>query len=405
MSTVLGSTAVLSFTGTAPGVFLRTALAGQPEAGGRILVVVQLTGGNDGLNTIVPHSHDVYRQQRKTLAIKAADALTIDKQYGFHPEMNGFAGLLEAGHLAIVPAAGYPNPNRSHFESMDIWHSCRRKTQTRETGWLGHYLESSGADELGGMHIGSEKQPLALAARNLRLPSIESLQQFRLETGGSTRLGRILEDALASQTAPQEASNDLLGFLTSSTQSAIAVNKRLEALRRAEPGQNVFPETQLGRRLGTVSRLIRANLPTRVFYVTLNGFDTHARQANGHASLVRQLSDAVTALIHDLDKSGDADRVLVMSFSEFGRRVAENASEGTDHGTAGPVFLAGKSVTAGFVAPHADLNRLEDGDLRFRTDFRSVYAEILLNWFGAKDADSILGGRFKPLPFLKAATA
>lgn len=402
LSAVAGSSAVLSFSGLAPSVFCRTAAAGEKEPNGRVLVVVQLSGGNDGLNTIVPHSHDVYRGNRKKLGIARTDTLAIDEDRGLHPEMQGFAKLLEAGQLGIVPAAGYPDPNRSHFESMDIWHTCRRKTQSRESGWLGQYLEQSEADGLAGMHIGSEKQPLALASRRVRVPSVESLERFRLNLSGNDQLGRLLEEKfVASQ--PAEQNNDLLGFLKTSTQSAVAANKRLEKIRQDQGRSGDFPQTQLGRRLATVARLIKAELPTRVYYVALDGFDTHARQTAAHAALLRQVSDAVTALVTDLNEAGQGDRVLVMCFSEFGRRVAENASEGTDHGTAGPMFVAGKAVRSGFLGPHASLDRLKDGDLQFRTDFRNVYAGILRDWFGSKDTESVLGGSFKPLRLLRTA--
>lgn len=404
ISTVLGSSAVLSFSGVAPGVLCETAFAGNRSASERVLVVVQMSGGNDGLNTIVPHSHSTYLKHRSKLRIAKNDVLTIDKSRGFHPAMGGFAELLEAGQLGIVPSVGYPNPNQSHFESMDIWHTCRRKTEKRETGWLGDTLELAvkNAGSLSGMHIGGDKQPLALAAKRIRVPSITSLEGFRLKTEGNDQLGRVLEKSLATSRSETREGNDLLGFLETSTESAVAADKRLEAVRQNSRGAKAFPETGLGRKLATVARLIKADMPTRVFYVTIDGFDTHAKQANAHASLLRQVSDGITALVKDLNAAGHGDRVLVMAFSEFGRRVAENASEGTDHGKAGPLFLAGKSVRPGFLGPHSDLNRLEDGDLRFRTDFRSIYASVIEDWFGHKESKSIVHGNFRPVKLLKS---
>lgn len=400
LTTAIGSSAVLSFGGVAPGVFCETALAGTRESTGRVLVVVQMSGGNDGLNTVVPHSHDVYLKNRKRLRISKPDALAITKDHGLHPAMTGFAELLEAGQLGIVPSVGYPNPNQSHFESMDIWHTCRRKNEARKEGWLGRLLEAAKAESsLVGMHIGDGKQPLALGARNLRLPSVQSLERFRLKTEGNQQLGKVLEKALAIDQGSSD--NDLLNFLSGSTQSAVAADKRLKNLRTDGDDAKGFPQTALGRKLATVSKLIKAEMPTRLYYVTIDGFDTHARQAGAHEGLLRQLSGAITALVKDLNSAGHGERVLVMSFSEFGRRVAENASEGTDHGTAGPMFLAGKVARSGFLGPHSDLTKLRQGDLRHRTDFRSVYASIVQDWFGYDDAKSIVGGYFKPVPILK----
>ena len=283
---------------------------------------------------------------------------------------------------------------------MDIWHTCRRKTQSRDAGWLGDLLEKNiqPANGLTGMHVGGEKQPLAMTARNLRVPSVESLDRFRLEMNNNKRLTRVIEKAIEQEAS--DRGNDLLGFLASSTQSAVAADKRLGKLRDGSNTKDGYPDTTLGRKLGTIGRLIKADLPTRVYYATIDGFDTHARQSNQHSVLLRHVSDSIAALVNDLNKSGHGDRTLVLSFSEFGRRVAENASAGTDHGAAGPMFLAGKCAKSGFIGPHSNLNKLKDGDLEFKTDFRSVYASIIENWFGYKDSASILGGTFKPRAIL-----
>ena len=288
LSTVLGSSAVLSFTGTAPEMFCRAAMANESKGDGRVLIVVQLTGGNDGLNTIVPFRHDVYSENRKTLRIAPDDVLAIDKDYGFHPDMTGLSKLFENGELGIVPSVGYDQPNQSHFESMDIWHSCRRKTARRDQGWLGRFLQDTAGDtdrDLAGMHIGSGKQPLAMAARDLRVPSIGSLDQFRLNTNGNKRLDAMLQKALVAQ---EKSGDDLLGFLQSSTRAAVAANKRIEKVRNSGAESNGYPDSRLGQKLSTIARLIKAELPTRVYYVTHDGFDTHARQPAAHASLLRQ---------------------------------------------------------------------------------------------------------------------
>lgn len=400
ISTVLGSSAVVSLSGLAPDVFYQAALADEAKKDGRVLVVVQLSGGNDGLNTVVPYRHDVYRENRKALRVSKDDVLTLDKEYGLHPAMDGFAKLFEKGLLGIVPSVGYDQPNRSHFESMDIWHTCRRKTDRLQQGWLGQFLEASnnGSQQLTGIHLGQGKQPLALAARNLRIPSIASLEQFRLNTKGNKRLDAILNQALQ----PREKSEDLLGFLQSSTRAAVAANDRIQKIRESGGSTDDYPDTDLGKKMSTIARLIKAELPTRVYYVTQNGYDTHAKQGGAHTSLLRQLSGAVTALVDDMQASGIGNRVLVVAFSEFGRRVAENASEGTDHGTAGPLFLAGGKVKSGFLAPHSKLSDLNNGDLKFKTDFREVYAGLLQQWCRFAETESILGGHYRPLSVVKA---
>lgn len=387
--------ALLTFGSLAPGVLLRAAEQSRQHGDDRILVVVQLSGGNDGLNTVIPFSHDVYRRSRPTLALPAEQVLRIDAELALHPALRGLADLLEAGRLAIVQGVGYPQPNRSHFESMDIWHTCARKEQRRADGWLGRCLERLPAGpsvDVPGLHLGLEQQPLALASRSLRVPSIRSAEQFHLQTSDGEQSG----DVAAMAAARRDGADDLLGFVQSSTTSALAVAERFaRAPQVLEPAAG-YPMTELGRKLGQVARLITSGLTTRIYYVALDGFDTHSQQAAAHAALLRQLGDAVAAFIQDLVQQGCGDRVLVQCFSEFGRRVAENASQGTDHGAAAPLFLAGTQVRSGLIGPHPGLDDLDDGDLRHHTDFRQVYAAVLEHWLGC-DPEPILGGRYTPV--------
>jgi len=392
----LAAPAVWALGASVPA-FLRRAAAFDNAADGRVLVIVQLSGGNDGLNTVVPHAHDEYRKARPTLAISGADALKINDELGFHPALRGFAGLLEAGRLCVVQGVGYPNPNRSHFESMDIWHTCQRKNDPRTDGWVGRYLDRLPENaDLGAMHLGEEKQPAALTARKTRVPSIRSLEQFRLHAG--TEQTKQAVDALAQ--APRDGADELLGFVQTSTASALAVSERFAKLSSAKKPQREYPGTNLGRKLATVSQLICAGLPTRVYYIELDGFDTHSQQAQAHAALLRQLGDAVATFDEDLRQQQQSDRVLVMCFSEFGRRLAENASEGTDHGAAAPMFLVGAAVTPGLVGEHPSLARLDEGDLIHHTDFRQVYATVLEQWLKV-DSQPVLGGTFQPVAALK----
>lgn len=393
----VASTAGLTIGGGLPGPWL-TGLASEAADSDRILVVIQLSGGNDGLNTVVPYRDELYRKARPVLGIAAEDLHRLNDDLGLHPSLSGAAKLLEQGRFSIVQGVGYEQPNRSHFESMDIWHTCRRKENRSGEGWLGRFLESTRdrdvIDSLG-LHLGQEQQPLALAGRDLQIPSIASIEQFRLKVAEN---GGLRSASAGDDSRPAEASagDELLGFLESSAEVAIAASGRLEqALSQAGSGGD-FPATQLGEKLRVVARLILAGLTTKVYYVTLDGFDTHSQQPAVHAALLRQWSDAMAALVKNLEQAGQADRVLVMTFSEFGRRVQENASQGTDHGAAAPVFFAGPRLPTPVVGAQPSLSDLDDGDLRFHTDFRSIYATLLETWFAVPSAP-ILGQSYAPL--------
>jgi uncharacterized protein (DUF1501 family) len=398
----LGASSILTFGGTAPDFLLRAAAQEGGATGGRILVVVQLSGGNDGLNTVVPFGDDGYRRARPKLAIAADAVLKINDALGFHPALRGFADLLEEGKLAVVQGVGYAQPNRSHFESMDIWHSCCRKGKdARMDGWLGRYLDAH-AGPAGGdvpaLHLGPEQQPLALTARNTRVPSVRSLDRFRLQSADDAQVKRAIKELTAAGRADENA---LLQFVQSSTTSALSASERVEAANKGYKPAVEYPGTDLAGKLKVVAQLISAGLTTRIYYVTLDGFDTHSQQEPAHTNLLGELGGAVRAFLQDLEKHRLADRVLVMSFSEFGRRTAENASAGTDHGAAAPMFLAGASVKAGLVGRHPSLTDQDDGDLKFHTDFRQVYAAVLERWLVVK-SEPALGGRYEPVDALKA---
>ena len=400
LKTAIGSSAIVSLGASAPD-FLQDACAAdtKPDAES-VLVVIQLSGGNDGLNTIAPFSDGMYRKARPTLAVKSQDALKINSRLGFHPAASGMSSLLEDNRLAIIQGVGYPNPNRSHFESMDIWHSCRRKTSPRRDGWLGRFLDQTQqtpAHDLPALHLGREKQPLALTSRNVRVPSIQSVDRFRLRDHGQ-ELRKAVTEIGAVNSAPQD---DLLGFVRSSTGSALSASEKIEAATGDYQTGIVWPENGLSEKLKTVAQLIDSGLRTRIYYVTLDGFDTHARQAQAHAALLREFSSALNAFVRDLDEHGHGDRVLTVAFSEFGRRLQENASEGTDHGAAAPVFLAGNRVTPGLIGEHPGLQNLQDGDVTYHTDFRRVYATALETWLGV-DSTPILAGPFEPITALKS---
>lgn len=391
--------AFIAIGSTAPSVFREAAAAASGSE--RVLVVVEMAGGNDGLNTVVPYADDHYKQARQQIGVPDSDVLKIAEGIGLHPSMRALADLLEDGKFGIVQGVGYANPNRSHFESMDIWHSCHRKGDSRQDGWIGRYLEGDELRQLrdpSALHLGAEKQPFALMSRDVRVPSIQSLEQFRLKLGDNSDLRGALRELTAMARNPD---NDLLGFVQSSTSSALVASERMESSGMSYKPSESYPTSRLGKKLETVAKLIASGLQTKIYYVRIDGFDTHANQPDAHAALLREVSESVGTLIRDINAHGSGDRVLVMCFSEFGRRVAENASEGTDHGTAGPVLLAGNKVKAGLIGKPPSLTDLDNGDLKHEFDFRQLYAAILEDWLSCSSRE-VLGRQYTPLPVLKS---
>ncbi len=381
---------------------------GVPED--RVLVVVQLAGGNDGLNTVVPFEMDEYYRARPRIGIPKAQALRLSERVdvGLHPAMGGLKELYDEGMVTVIQGVGYPNPNRSHFTSMDIWHTA--DTDGIGDGWLGRYFDNQCAGAPGndcaghlGMAIGREAPP-AMQGRSYKPIAFESAELFRwtgLDLHDS--LHRPYEEILRAELDPSvEARNPNAAFLTWTAMDAQLASDRIRRAVEAEPLAD-YPDGRLAEQLAMVASMIRAGLETRVYYVTLGGFDTHANQGGvngGHANLLRQFAGAVNAFYRDLRAQGNAERVLTMSFSEFGRRVAQNGSNGTDHGAAAPMFLIGPAARAGVQGGHPSLTRLDAGDLMYHTDFRRVYATVLEDWLKA-DASAALGGRFSTLPIVR----
>ena len=410
-STLAASTLVSLGSTTVPGFLGRSAraAAGGGKGDGKVLVVVQLLGGNDGLNTVVPFGMDGYARGRRVLRLPTGQIHKVTKEIGLHPSMGKLAKLLEAGRVAAVQGVGYPNPDRSHFRSMEIWESARLEAGATETGWLGRALdaapESQGGD-VPALHVGGRSLPIALRARRGEVPSLESLDAYRLQLDGDAAARRSARDAIAGLAKPEGSADDpLLGFLRRSTLSAYESSRRLEEVAPSKPaGKSAYPQTGLARRLATIAGLIKAGFGTQIYYTALDGFDTHARQLAAHATLLGEFSDAVAAFHADLAAAGQADRVALLSFSEFGRRVAENASAGTDHGAAAPVFVVGPVAAPGLVGPHPDFGTLDDGDLIHHTDFRRVYAALLEDWLGLPAAP-IVGEGFAPLGLFRREKA
>jgi uncharacterized protein (DUF1501 family) len=411
----LGSSALLACGPTVPLFLARSASAlaeDRPTSKGRILVVVQLDGGNDGLNTVVPYRDDEYRKHRPKLAIPAAEVKKVDNRIGLHPSLDGFAKLLEQQRLAIVQSVGYPNPNRSHFDSMAIWHTARTTVDKAAPGWLARAIDrragsgSGAGSDAPGLHIHeSFPLPRALAGGRQVVPSMARLEQFRRRLGlpqGPEAAAQVEAlDRLASQERGEPGS--LLQFVERCSLITYASSARLERVQQEASASKVeYPDFYgLARRLRLIAQLVKAGLSTPIYYTHLDGFDTHSGQLQTHAGLLRKLGASLKAFLDDLEKSGESDRVLVLIFSEFGRRLGENGSGGTDHGTAAPVFLLGRPVKPGLHGPYPDLTRLEDGDPIHAVDFRRVYATLLDKWLGVPHAE-VLGAAFEPMGVLRA---
>jgi uncharacterized protein (DUF1501 family) len=351
LRTSLQTSTLVALAPTVPGFLAQTARAISAERDSRILVVIQLNGGNDGINTVVPFSDEGYAQYRKVLRLPADRLHKITKEVGLHPAMGEAAKLLESGRLAIVPGVGYPNPSRSHFKSMAIWHSANVNLPKEDTidaesqavyGWIGQALDDGRKPTDGApssQFIGSGSMPAALRSRRSVASAISRLEDSLLALKGNTR----------AAVTDCGHGGDLAAFVRRSTLDAYATSERMSALLQAEDKGARYPASGLAGRLRLIARLIKGASGMRVYYTSQDGYDTHYAQIEIHARLLSELSGALRAFLDDLAAAQLAERVVVLCFSEFGRRVAENGSHGTDHGTAGPVLLAGPRVKAGLV--------------------------------------------------------
>jgi uncharacterized protein (DUF1501 family) len=400
-----------------PAVFSRAVLAARNAAQegaswalaaqDRTLVVVQLAGGNDGLNTVIPYTDSAYYQARPTIAIAQSQALPLSDRLGLHPAMTSLQQLWGQGKLAIVEGVGYPNPNLSHFAAMDIWQTLDLSGQG-STGWLGKYvagLVDKDGHPFQSLSVGVAL-PTALQALNADVPVVADPASYTikpdLQQPQSAQQARI--DALLKLYNTYPRSAPYAALLDATAQNAWNGAQQLrDATSRYTP-QATYPTSNLAKGLKVLAEAIVEGVGLRVGYVTLGGFDTHGEQTNTQAALLKDLSDSVLAFYSDLAAHSMSRQVVVMTWSEFGRRVDENASLGTDHGTAAPLLVLGDAVQGGLYGEPPDLNNLDNyGNLVHTTDFRSIYATILQNWLGAP-ASAILGGDFGAQSFLPAAT-
>lgn len=402
----LKTSSLIGFGLTVPVFLGRTAVAAgpahKPGAKDTILVVVQLTGGNDGVNTVIPFGDPEYAKLRPTIQIPKDQIRKIDQSIGLHPAMEGMSKLLEDRALCIVQGVGYPNPSQSHFRSMDIWHAASTKEQLTE-GWLGNTLKVQPA---GAFHVaaGNESAPLALTGAPARVPTITSLQDFQLRTSAANaKDGKAQRQVIENAAKMPTSQPGLLDFVQKTALNTYASSQRLQEIGKDYQPKEPYPQTGLANRLKLVAQLINAGLGARIFYVSIDGFDTHANQggiAGEHANLLSEVSGAITAFFKDLAARGHRDRVLVMTFSEFGRRAYENGSKGTDHGAGAPMLLVGGKVKPGLVGEHPALSKLDMGNLKHSIDFRQVYAAVLDQWLGIS-SEKVLGEKYKAVDILR----
>jgi len=397
LKTAVATPALLSFGRVAPA-FLRGAAnpaARKPQTD-RVLVVVQLSGGNDGLNTVVPYDDDIYARKRSTLRLRGRDVLKIDEHLGFHPKMEGFHRLLKDGLLSVVQGVGCPVGDRSHPGAMRNWHTARPGHAQRSTGWVGRAADLASANDPAGTHgvfVGPIVPPAALTAGNAILPAIRSARQLTLS----------VEQA---EPRPRKSDNTMLNHVRVASGKAYAGNRRIRAILTGTSGAGNYPQQGLGPDLKTIAELIHADIGVRIFFAELGGggiggFDNHAIQRDNHAALLGHLSTAVKAFADDLAARNYLDRVALMTFSEFGRTVTENGRKGTGHGNAAPMFVMGSKVRPGLVGKHPSLSDLDNDAPKFHTDFRRVYATMLSGWLGM-DSEAVLGAKYKPMDLFTA---
>ena len=396
-------TSLVSLYPVVPSLLGKIAHAASPERDARVLVVIQLDGGNDGINTVVPFGDDGYGRNRESLRLDTDKLHKLNDHVGLHPQMNAAKELFDDGRLTIVQGVGYPNPDKSHFRSMRIWQTARLDDVDHNSyGWLGRALDTQkrphNAGQPSAIYVGPEEAPVALWGRRAEAMTVTRLDDLKLPYAASQ-----LIPATQSAATTDGPGDDLSIFTTRQVLSAYAAADEFQRQAQAagERSSAKYPSTQLAGHLNVISQLIRSGSRARVFYATQSGYDTHAAQLYTHARLLREFSDALQAFLDDLKSAGLGDRVIVLAFSEFGRRVKENASQGTDHGAAGPVFLAGSKTAGGLVGKTPDLSDLDDGDLKISIDLREIYAAVLEDWLGV-DSSEVLGGSFAKTAILRA---
>jgi uncharacterized protein (DUF1501 family) len=363
--------------------------------GNKVVVVLQLSGGNDGLNTVIPVRNDIYYRSRPKLGIEKTKALSITDEVGLHPELSAFADAFHDGSMGILNNVGYPNPDRSHFRSMDIWQSGSASNEYVASGWLGRYLDAQ--------CNGCGKPTQALELDDMLSLALKGEHTNGLALKDPKRLYGTSNERYFKDVSAQHADHHdekPVDYLYKTMAETISSADYIFKQSRLHPSTAEYPNTDLGKNLKTIASLIYSEINTKVYYVSLGSFDTHVNQENQQQRLFKEMNEAVGSFVKDLKANNRYNDVLLFSFSEFGRRVAQNASGGTDHGTANNMFLlSGGLKEKGILNAMPDLADLDEGDLKYKVDFKNVYSTVLKNWLGADD-QKILGKKYQPLTFV-----
>ena len=372
------------------------ALAKSELTGYKNLVIIQLSGGNDGLNTIIPYGNDIYYQKRNTIAVPQTDIIKLNDMQGLNPSLSGLKEIYDQGLMSIINSVGYPNPDRSHFRSMDIWQTGSDANQFLTTGWIGRYLDSNCQSCKNPYTAIEVDDTLSLAMKGAKMKGIAVQDPNKLY---QTTREPFFKD-LVHDHGDVNLNEDNLGYLYKTMIETYSSADYIQKTSKTYSVNAEYPATPLGNQLKTVSKFINSGLQTRVYYVSLSGFDTHVGQQNQQGRVLKIYGDAVAAFVKDLKQTGKLDDTLVMTFSEFGRRVEQNASNGTDHGTANNILIyGGKLKKAGFYNEAPDLTQLDNGDLKYQIDFRDVYATLLDKWLDINNSQ-VSTKNFKGLSFV-----
>jgi uncharacterized protein (DUF1501 family) len=365
------------------------------EGGNKVLVVLQFSGGNDGLNTVIPIRNDIYYRERPVLAITKDKALLLNDEVGLHPSLTNLKALYDEGEMAILNNVGYPNPDRSHFRSMDIWQTASNSNEYLNSGWLGRYLDAQCSGCSKPTQVLEMDDMLSLALSGEQMKGIALRDPKRLY---ETSQDPFFKDIL--QAGMNEKTEDPTSYLYKVMSETVSGADYIFQQSKLRPSTNVYPNSEIGKNLKTIASLISSDINTRVYYVSLGSFDTHVGQQAKQEKLFSDLNDAIKPFTDDLKANHRFQDVLLMSFSEFGRRVGENGSGGTDHGTANNMFLiSGGLKNKGVLNEMPDLSNLTEGDLIQQMDFKRVYATLLNKWLQADD-NKILGRQYEYLNFI-----
>ena len=364
--------------------------------GNKVVVVLQLSGGNDGLNTVIPVRNDIYQSSRPSLGLSKDKALMITDDAGLHPALQGFANLYNDGSLGIINSVGYPNPDRSHFRSMDIWQTGSESSEVWQSGWIGRYLDAQCK--------GCDKPTQALEIDDTLSLALKGANEKGIALRDPKRLYNTSHEdyfkALSAGHHSSDYEDKPVDYLYKTMAETLSSADYIFEKSKLHLSSANYPKTALGANLKTIASLILSDINTKIYYVSHGSFDTHVAQQQQQQRLFAEMNDAVTAFVNELKANNRFDDVLLFTFSEFGRRVAQNASGGTDHGTANNMFLlSGNLKEKGLINAPPDLSNLKDGDLQYEVDFKNVYATILNKWLGADD-EKILGKKWEKMGFV-----